>query len=151
MVHDYNDTNNYMNDTWANLVISTLTSFTKYFTILLWRCHTAHCIGVLFSCMNINNTYERILAMHYIILILHNNNDDYYNNYNEKRDIIDGYTSFIKVTQISGYVGDGKMILCIWSMQKHFIFPIIIIRLYSIQHWRSDSNMCCSLWTILTY
>ena len=28
---------------------------------------------------------------------------------------------------------------------------IIIIRLYSIQHWRSDSNMCCSLWIILTY
>ena len=31
------------------------------------------------------------------------------------------------------------------------LFFFIIIWLYSVQHWRSDSNMCCSLWTILTY
>jgi len=31
------------------------------------------------------------------------------------------------------------------------IIIIIIIQLYSVQHWRSDNNMCCSLWIILTY
>jgi len=30
------------------------------------------------------------------------------------------------------------------------LFIFIIILLYSVQHWRSDSNMCCSLWIILT-
>jgi len=27
----------------------------------------------------------------------------------------------------------------------------ILYRLYSVQHWRSDSNIFCSLWIILTY
>ena len=32
-----------------------------------------------------------------------------------------------------------------------FIYYLFIIKLYSDQHWRSDSNMCCSLWIILEW
>jgi len=39
--------------------------------------------------------------------------------------------------------------ICILVTCIHII--IIIILLYNVQHWRSDSNMCCSLWIILTY
>ena len=60
----------------------------------------------------------------------------------------------------------------VWAKQLHKVVPVFwrfiktvetynkamniffklffIIRLYSDQHWRSDSNMCCSLWIILT-